>query len=77
MAKAVAKTSKARTRRERARTGLYEDALVKASSRVRIRARVRVKATARRKVRKRTRAKVRTRIGGRAPEEAAARVTEG
>ena len=65
MAKAIAKTSKARTRRARVKTGLKDDALVRASDKGKFKGKDKGKAV-RTKIKKRTRAKVRTRAGGRA-----------
>ena len=66
MAKAMAKTSKARTRRARAKTGLKDDALVRASDKGKFKGKDKGKGNGKEKEKKRTRIKVRTSAGGRA-----------
>ena len=68
MAKAMAETSKTRTKRERARTGLQEDALVRANGKGKFKGKDKVKGNSKDKGKKKNKAKIRTRAGGGATE---------
>ena len=76
MAKAVAKTSIARTERERARMELYEDSLVRANSKGKFKGKVKGKSNGKDKGKEKNKGKSKERGRGGA-EEAAGRTKEG